>query len=116
MTEPTYDNDGYPTRETLDTIRNWGIDSNDDIAALLDFCGKAWTYPDLWPAETGREDPILGRREWMVVATGGWSGNEDIIRALQDNRPFWVFCWLESRRGGGYKFLTRPLFERTQEA
>jgi len=36
--------------------------------------------------------------------TGGWSGNEEIIRAMQDNRVWWGMFWESSRRGGHYEF------------
>lgn len=38
------------------------------------------------------------------LATGGWSGCEDIIGALQKNYIFWGMCWQKSARGGAYWF------------
>ena len=44
-----------------------------------------------------------GRR--YRIATGGWSGNEDVIDALEDSEGmFWIVCWQESKRGGAYQF------------
>jgi hypothetical protein len=40
----------------------------------------------------------------LFLATGGWSGNEDIINALADNIVFWSKYWKKSERGGGYTF------------
>jgi hypothetical protein len=54
-----------------------------------------------WPQETfgwGQE----GRT--YHVSTGGWSGNEEILSAMQDNLIFWMVCWQEHKRGGHYVF------------
>jgi hypothetical protein len=103
--DPTFDADGYPTDETLKIIETWPINSNDSIASLLEYVKKAWTYN--FPVNSGGSE----RESWIYIATGGWSGNESIISALEGNIIFWVLCWLESHRGGGYKFLTHPIKE-----
>ena len=105
--EPEMDADGYPTAKTLRIIKKWPIKSNFAIQDLLDFCRKAWRYPDYFgkPHGTGIERKVN-------ISTAGWSGNEDIIEALRENRPFWIFCWLESRRGGHYKFLVHPFVKQ----
>lgn len=104
--KPTFDNDDYPTEETLETIKSWKIDSNKSICDLLEFVGEAWAYT--FPVETGGEN----RDAWLRVATGGWSGNESLIEALQSNYLFWALCWLESQRGGSHKFLYQPIKEK----
>ena len=38
------------------------------------------------------------------LITGGWSENEEIVMALQENYLFWGLCWQESVRGGRYEF------------
>ena len=91
MSDEMLDDDGYPTEEALKRIAEW---PHTDWSGLLEFTQPLWNYPDRW---------------WTVgdvlhLSTGGWSGNEDIIRAMQKNRIFWSMCWLSSRRGGWYEF------------
>ncbi len=47
----------------------------------------------------------------VYMATGGWSGNEDIIDALHRNVAFWGLSWQKSERGGAYWFSI-PRFAR----
>lgn len=96
---PTFDEDGYPTDHTLAVIRTWPISRSSDAEGFLEYCKRAWRYDFI--VATGEEDG----KKWIKVATHGWSGNEDLIRAMEDNYMFWALCWLESSRGGGYKFL-----------
>lgn len=105
MSEPTFDESGdYPSEETLEAIRNWpGWKVND----LFEFVLKAWHWDDL--ATTN-----LRQEEWKVcdgedgdkflrLATGGWSGNEDIVMALKTN--LWALQqWQLSARGGLHVF------------
>lgn len=85
------DDDGYPTEEALKRIAEW---PHTDWPGLLEFTQPLWKYPDRWWTEG----------DVLHLSTGGWSGNEDIIRAMQKNRIFWSMCWLSSRRGGWYEF------------
>lgn len=108
MIKPTFDSDGYPTQRTLYPITEWPIRSNQDIEDLLEFCKDSWKYRNYWGHTKGEEK---SGEQWIKVSTGGWSGNEDIIGALEQNHIFWSVCWLESRKGGHYKFLTNPIKE-----
>lgn len=95
--EPTFDENGYPTEETLQVITKWPqVDGYD---ALMNFVGKAWRWPDYISCT-----PMPGTGFIYECHTGGWSGNEDIVAALKANMLFWLMCWQESRRGGHYKF------------
>lgn len=44
-------------------------------------------------------------------ATGGWSSNEMIIRAMDRNRLFMAVRWISSHRGGCHRFFeeSRPV-------
>jgi len=84
----------YPTEVALETIRTW---PGRDIAGLMAYIYDIWTYAGYgryW-VQTG---PVY------AIATGGWSGNEEIIAAMQDNKLFWMLYWTQSRRGGKYIF------------
>lgn len=92
MTEPEFDAEGYPTRETLKAISEW---PRDDFLNMLAFCKKAWEY--------GNAAVTVKDREWSF-STMGKSGNESIIQAMQENEFFWFVFWKSSERGGHYKF------------
>jgi hypothetical protein len=82
-----------PTKEELKKIEKW---SAKDCSGLMDFIHGIWEYADCgyWV----QKDKIYN------ISTGGWSGNEDIMGALERNWMFWILCWQESRRGGHYIF------------
>ncbi len=86
------DKDGYPEESELEEIRKWPYKDSQGllkhIAEMVDQYGLCKeTKPGHW-----------------VLSTGGWSGNEDIMGALQDNIMFWALCWQSSERGGRYIF------------
>ena len=89
--EPTFDRDGYPTEETLEVIRKW---THRDLRGLAEFVCEAWCYPDYAKLD--------GRA--LELHTGGWSGNESLLGALQEQTIFWAMCWRKSERGGHYWF------------
>ena len=100
MKEPTFDSDGYPTEETLETIRKW--DHTDNFRILMEYIEKAWRYSDTYFEKL----LDIENNNWIyTLHTFGWSGNEDLIGAMKQNTLFWMLSWLESRRGGHYKFM-----------
>ena len=91
----------YPTKAEFKTIEDWSDFKN--FGELMDFVQDIW-----WNSEWGWTQ--RGKRVIKYsVSTGGWSGNESIIRAMRDNYMFWSMCWVSSRRGGHYKFEIRPI-------
>ena len=79
------DSEGYPTEYALEKVKI--------MAEPVDYIRSIWWMPD-WGF-------ILSDTE-LVLHTGGWSGNEDIIEALRLN-PFWLKLSSEYR-GGHYYF------------
>lgn len=82
----------YPSQSELDKITAWGPGN---YRALI-------AYIEPYVSKYGRLTQLaVGRVE---IATGGWSGVEDIISALMDNHIFWATCWHSSHRGGLFVF------------
>ena len=92
---------GYPSDDELEKVKKW--DSVHDPWGLIDFLETIWNWPD-WGIrkKKGRTDYFKKPCIHLYISTGGWSGNESIISALQSN-VFWIF-WISSRRGGHYEF------------
>lgn len=97
------DKQGYPTDEELEIIKHLdGKDFDADVEKIQ----ALWIYPE--SIYTTVEADLDGDDITVLnVSTGGWSGHEDVIDALQSNHLWWALYWLESRRGGHYKFERR---------
>lgn len=92
-----FDADGYPTEATLEGIRTWRPPgASVDFKPLFEFLRQLWYYPEYFSLR------LDGKT--YDVSTGGWSGNESLIDALQHNRVCWLLTWVSSRRGGHYVF------------
>lgn len=97
--------DGYPTEEELERITKW----EGDFKELLDYVhsiGQYWSGDRSWgwDEEQAIDEHRGGHVTRYHISTGGWSGNESIIGALQDNILFWIMHWVQHRRGGHYIF------------
>ncbi len=98
--ENLHDDTGeYPSEETLEFIRNFDCAKNRCLY-LAKFIEKIW-----WAADWGYT--MKGKK--LYLSTGGWSGNEEIIDALQSNHVFWLMCWYETKRGGHYTFIIKEV-------
>lgn len=96
------DPSGYPTAEDLERIKAWPAH---DCRGLVDYMRGLW-----WNAEWGfRESGAT-----LQLSTGGWSGNESIIEALEQS-TFWILRWQSSRRGGHYEFELPNWEQKTKE-
>lgn len=104
---PTLDEDGYPTESALNIIREWTFEMSD--RELFDFIKSIWWMPDWGWKECEAIDELTGDGVYCYyISTGGWSGNESIIQAMQENKwMFWHMHWVQSRRGGHYIFELR---------
>jgi len=90
----------YPDEDDLKRIEEW--DAIHDPFGLVKFIESI-----CWCDATR----IKGKKIWQVeFHTWGWSGNEDIIDALQRNKNlFWAIYWQKSYRGGHYYFKIKKL-------
>lgn len=90
------DAEGYPTDEELQRLRDWDMA---DPRGWLDFARSLWHWADWgWPT------PAVKSEEPIEVSTGGWSGNESIIEAMQQAHfgVLWHAVWEQTRKGGHY--------------
>jgi len=101
--KPTFDSHGYPTEETCEYLHLCS-----DATLALDFMKAAWFYPDfighvLRPAES---EVVMADPEdrFLRAATGGWSGNEELIASLRQNFVAWGLTWRLSSCGGLHIF------------
>lgn len=91
--EPTFDVHGYPSEETLKTIKDWDIT---DHATLPAFIAKAWHWPD-------RACEV--RPGLWVFATGGWSGNESLLSAMERSMAWYMLSWDALYVPGGLQII-----------
>ena len=103
------DHDGYPHNFELERIKGWNI-QKDGVEGLLDLIEECWHWPELgFNKRNGRTRFIKKSCIKVELHTGGWSGNEDIIRALQEQDMFWLLYWVKSERGGHFYFeVSKP--------
>lgn len=93
----------YPTERVLKRIEKFDIVKR-PISELLDLIRNNW-----WMPEWGYK--ISGKRIIRLeLHTGGWSGNESIIYALNRN-PLWNMYWRKSTVGGHHYYKITPIKE-----
>ena len=103
---PTFVRGGYPTTdETLDRIERWPVQSVDDVRKCLDFVIDSWDnhYGGVSRTLSSTELSMIHAQKgekFIRFATGGWSGNEALIAALQRNTQVDTFSCVATVRGG----------------
>jgi len=101
--ETLLDVNGYPTDEWLEFIKNY---QPSDYLPLIKFVKKllpkGWYFSD-WGVVIHR---IYKGKIKLELHTGGWSGNEEIIRAILSNKQFTHFKmkYVKLTAGGHYYF------------
>ena len=111
MDEPHLDEDGYPTEAALEIVRIWHWS---DSQGWFEFIESIW-YMSSWGWHAGSWEENEADHEYRKdkkvhvynISTAGWSGNESIIREMQENGMMWHLNWVQSRRGGHYIFELR---------
>ena len=89
----------YPDSADIERVKQWTFHEPDSFVKFMEFFRSIGNY---WPSDA----PFGWTQNGRIyhVSTGGWSGNEEILEAMQDNLTFWMVCWREHRRGGHYVF------------
>ena len=100
LTDPVFNSAGYPTAQTLRTIRCW----KRSVPELFDFLQKSWR-------NYGYFEHLGGGV--FEVSVGGWVDNRELIEALRENRTAWVLCLVTARSGGYYTFKV-PNYEEAE--
>lgn len=98
-----YETDGCPSPadlRTLATMSVWGADGRYDRKKLEEWLHFA---AGIWCACGSCS--VIG--DVGTFATGGWSGNEDIIASMQENLAAWLALWESTHRGGKFIFSMR---------
>lgn len=102
--EPENDSDGYPTELTLEALKGWPYP---DPTGALDFMAAAWHWPHLVTRELKAAEREVCHADpgeaFIRFATGGWSGNEDLIAAFEQNLNY-MLSWELSGSGGLHIF------------
>lgn len=90
----------YPSESILDDIKAWSPNGFklqcEELKSLFFEYGRFSS--EVISDEEGK------KQIHVYIATGGWSGNEEIIGALQSNFLWWSMNWQSSMRGGAYTF------------
>lgn len=96
------DEDCYLKDTDLEKIEYWNYN---DFIGLMEFVETIWdsNYGSFTVSEGSYEVGKLKTKKYRLT-TGGWSDNETILQAIQNNDLFWLSCWESSSRGGLYVF------------
>lgn len=100
MSDDLLDDEGYPTDAAVDRILNFEGTPQE----FIDYIKSLWAYR-LFGTDTELDDwgkPYVR----FHLATGGWSGNETIIGAVEKTMFSFMF-WESSRRGGAFEYRIR---------
>ena len=90
------DDTDIPNSDNLNAISHW---DPADYYGLMKYVMSLWHWPEYARKEVSDNGDIR-----YYLDTGGWSGNEEIIAAIQSNHMWWLMYWYQSTRGGHYEF------------
>lgn len=93
------DDDGYPTQEYLKWIENFDAFKH-DMKSFISVIFDNWQHGEMGYKLCKTQKGYKTLR----LHTLGWSGNEDIIRALRANLFFFTLYWVKEERGGHFWF------------
>jgi hypothetical protein len=93
------DNDGYPTEEWLEFIRNYTPSQELPILKFVELLEEGWYFAP-WGFTLKRKNK--GKQK-LLLSTGGWSGNEEIVESILSNLNLAAFhIRYKSWKAGGH--------------
>lgn len=93
--------DGYPTEEFLEWIRTYDVVNGSGFEYLQTVLSEWWPFDG---SGVHIQRKYRGERK-VMVSTWGWSGNESMIAAMQENEHFfWPLHYFAHQTGGHYTF------------
>ena len=100
----------YPSEDELKKIEEWPGEDLRGWFSYIKSVGEYWPTASFGWHEVDTDKDDLREKPYhaYLISTGGWSGNEDIIAAMEKNFVCWVQTWYSSTRGGHYEFRVRP--------
>lgn len=113
MSDDAYlDHDGYPTNAAIRRLETWGDPearngtSEYDVNGAIDFMRSLWWLPkwgisDNIPAIERNVYCLDDVHRYVMMSTGGWSGNEELMQAFR-SRWWRAHSIVVTRRGGHY--------------
>ena len=90
----------YPTRAQLKAIRT-GTGTFRDLWLLVT---ELWHWPE-WGVKQG----AIGDIDYLELHTGGWSGNEAIMDAIEKSKSLFFFFYHTKWERGGHYYFEVPL-------
>jgi len=89
----------YPDSKQLKALKKWDI-VNDPVG-FIEYVEEIMPhYGKVTIRKIKSPDRVKVK---IFIATGGWSGCEDIVSTIGETM-FWVFYWRKSERGGAFWF------------
>lgn len=98
----------YPSEASISYIRQFTMKGMDSVHEWFYFIESLWKYRDYG----FRRDKVYtssGPMTKITLVTGGWSGNEELISAMQKNYLLWGLTWQSSHKGGVHEFLVEEV-------
>ena len=100
--------DGYPEEHELKYIREYDLVKSDP-RTLLEYMKGMWRWKEYFVIKK------TGKGLWVEIHTGGWSGHEEMIAALEKTLFFSLF-WTMSKAGGHHYFRVKSARDDEEKA
>ena len=96
----------YHSDFELNKIKNWDYRN---VFELIEHIQDMWNWKqDYFVSKWGKRKFDNADVLLLELHTGGWSGNEDIIAALEEHEMFFNLWHTKWERGGHYYFEIEP--------